>query len=176
MLVSETLLQRMTDPGDDFGPLVLAHEAAHLWFGCLVEGRWWDDLWLAEALATYLSYAAGEQVLGIDSPWRAFCMREQAAAYRADSLPEHPAGVLAGGECGRGAGPAGRHHVRQGRQRAPPARRAHRRRRAATGLRDYLTRYGGAATTLADLVGCWSRGQRPRPERVGGAVAAAHRA
>lgn len=59
MPVSEDLLRRMSGPGDDFVALVLAHEVAHLWFGCLVEGRWWDDLWLAEALATYLSYTAG---------------------------------------------------------------------------------------------------------------------
>jgi aminopeptidase N len=60
MTVNETLLQRMADPEDDLVPLVLAHEVAHLWFGCLVEGRWWDDLWLSEALATYLSYTAAE--------------------------------------------------------------------------------------------------------------------
>ena len=67
--------------------MVLAHEVAHLWFGCLVEGRWWDDLWLAEALATYLGYTARQEALGPGSPWRAFCMREQAAACQTDSLP-----------------------------------------------------------------------------------------
>ncbi len=39
MYVSEELLQRAADPGDDHVAIVLAHEAAHLWFGCLVEGR-----------------------------------------------------------------------------------------------------------------------------------------
>ena len=39
--------------------IVLAHEAAHLWFGCLVEGGWWDDLWLAEAMANYLASLNG---------------------------------------------------------------------------------------------------------------------
>ena len=157
MLVSETLLPRLADPGDDFGPLVLAHEAAHLWFGCLVEGRWWDDLWLAEALATYLSYTAWEEVLGVDSPWRAFCMREQAAAYRADSLPgAQPVSSPVADAAEALARPAaityakGASVIRQ--LAALIGTEALR-----DGLRDYLARYGGAATTQDDLVGCWSR-------------------
>jgi aminopeptidase N len=157
MLVSETLLQRMADPGDDFGPLVLAHEVAHLWFGCLVEGRWWDDLWLAEALATYLSYTAWEEVLGLDSPWRAFCMREQATAYRADSLPStQPVSSPVPNAAGALARPSaityakGASVIRQ--LAALIGGQALR-----DGLRDYLTCYGGTATTLGDLVGCWSR-------------------
>jgi aminopeptidase N len=157
MLVSEALLQRMTDPGDDFGPLVLAHEVAHLWFGCLVEGRWWDDLWLAEALATYLSYTAWEEALGTDSPWRAFCMREQAAAYRADGLPStqpvsspvpDAASALARPSAityGKGASAVRQLAALIG----DDALRG--------GLSDYLTRYGGSAATLGDLVACWSR-------------------
>ncbi len=74
MYVSETLLQRAADPEDDHVALVLAHEAAHLWFGCLVEGRWWDDLWLAEALATYLSVDAASEALGNASAWAEFGM------------------------------------------------------------------------------------------------------
>lgn len=36
--------------------LVMAHELAHMWFGNLVTMPWWDDLWLNEAFATWLSY------------------------------------------------------------------------------------------------------------------------
>ena len=35
---------------------VVLHELAHMWFGDLVTMRWWDDLWLNETFATYLSY------------------------------------------------------------------------------------------------------------------------
>ena len=34
---------------------VMAHELAHLWFGDQVTMRWWDELWLNEGLATWLS-------------------------------------------------------------------------------------------------------------------------
>jgi aminopeptidase N len=87
MYVSEPLLQRAADPGDDYVAVVLAHEAAHLWFGCLVEGGWWDDLWLAEAMASYLSYAAAASVLGQPNAWAEFGMLGKASAYQADRLP-----------------------------------------------------------------------------------------
>ena len=157
MLASETLLQRLADPGDDFGPLVLAHEVAHLWFGCLVKGRWWDDLWLAEALATYLGHTAREEALGPDSPWRAFCMREQAPAYQTDSLPgTQPVSSPVNDAAEALARPfdityaKGASVVRQlAALIGDDAMRG--------GLRAYLASYGGAAATLDDLVGCWSR-------------------
>jgi puromycin-sensitive aminopeptidase len=36
----------------------IAHEVAHMWFGDLVTMQWWDDLWLNEAFASWISYHA----------------------------------------------------------------------------------------------------------------------
>lgn len=41
--------------------IVMAHELAHQWFGNLVTMPWWDDLWLNESFATWLSYRAVDQ-------------------------------------------------------------------------------------------------------------------
>lgn len=157
---SEELLQRLAEPGDDHAALVLAHEVAHLWFGCLVEGRWWDDLWLAEALATYLSYVAAADGLGLDSPWADFALRGQADAYRADTLPStQPVCSPVATAADAMTRPAALTYSKGAsiiRQLAaligPDALRA--------GLRDYLITYGGTSTTLADLIGCWSRASR----------------
>ena len=43
-------------PTDDELAQVIAHEIAHQWFGNLVTMEWWDDLWLNESFATFISY------------------------------------------------------------------------------------------------------------------------
>ena len=41
---------------------IMAHELAHQWFGNLVTMPWWDDLWLNEGFATWLSYKIVDQL------------------------------------------------------------------------------------------------------------------
>ncbi|HUH01558.1 MAG TPA: M1 family metallopeptidase [Kofleriaceae bacterium] len=47
--------------------MVIAHEIAHYWFGDLVTMAWWDDLWLNEGFATWLS---GKLVDAWKPAWR----------------------------------------------------------------------------------------------------------
>jgi aminopeptidase N len=65
MVVNEKLLGRPDGAGDQRSAMICAHEVAHLWFGALAGPRWRDDVWLDEAIATYLSYAALAAVAGV---------------------------------------------------------------------------------------------------------------
>jgi aminopeptidase N len=151
MLVSEDLLPRLADTDDELAAMIAAHETAHLWVGNLVGARWWDDLWLDEAMATYLSY---QTKVG----WTSFCHTEKPRALLADELPtsqpvsspvatmdqalDRPTAIT----YVKGAAA-----VRQLAALIGPDT-------VTRGLADYLTRFAPAGSaSLGDLVGCWSR-------------------
>jgi aminopeptidase N len=145
MVVTETVLNGPAD----FATMIARHEVLHQWFGGLVGTRWWDDLWLDEALATYVSYPEPDD-------WISFTYRDTERAYLADSLPGTPPV----------SSPV--QTVAQALDRPPAITytkgAAAIRQLAALigqdallrGLTDYLTRHRGAAG-LDDLIACWSR-------------------
>jgi aminopeptidase N len=67
------------------------HELAHMWFGDLVTMRWWDDLWLNESFATYISTLCQSEATEYETAWTTFANTEKAWAYAQDQLPStHP--------------------------------------------------------------------------------------
>ncbi|GGP20292.1 leucyl aminopeptidase [Thermocladium modestius] len=70
---------------------VVAHELAHQWFGDLVTMRWWDDLWLNESFATFMSYKAIDTLFPEWRHWYDFLLNETGGAMMRDSLSTtHP--------------------------------------------------------------------------------------
>lgn len=64
---------------------VVAHEMAHMWFGDLVTMKWWDDLWLNEAFATWMSVKAVDHIKPEWKPWDSF-IDERDYALDTDAL------------------------------------------------------------------------------------------
>ncbi|MCA1594635.1 MAG: M1 family aminopeptidase [Acidobacteria bacterium] len=64
---------------------VMAHEAAHQWFGDLVTMRWFDDLWLKEGFATFMGYKAIESTMPQFDAWKVFHLRNKPLAYLTDA-------------------------------------------------------------------------------------------
>nr|WP_204332219.1 aminopeptidase N [Geodermatophilus sabuli] len=69
----------------------ILHELAHMWFGDLVTMRWWDDLWLNESFATYISTLCQAEATEYTTAWTTFANTEKSWAYAQDQLPStHP--------------------------------------------------------------------------------------
>ena len=107
--------------------MVIAHELAHAWIGELTDVRRRDDMWLQEAIATYLSRTAVSEIRSNSSPW---------APSASAILPDH--GYADDAEKIRQLeGLIGREGV-------------------TLGLGTLLRRHAHGTATEDDLVRCWS--------------------
>lgn len=70
---------------------LITHELAHMWFGNLVTMRWWNDLWLNEGFATYVSYLAADFAEPTWNIKELIVLQEVYQAFTVDALvSSHP--------------------------------------------------------------------------------------
>jgi tricorn protease interacting factor F2/3 len=74
--------------------LVTIHEIQHQWFGDLVTMKWWNDIWLNEGFATFMSHKILDRLHPEWNIWGFFMWRYQFETMKWDQLQTtHPVDV-----------------------------------------------------------------------------------
>jgi aminopeptidase N len=82
---------KVTDRQYAWRTSVILHEMAHMWFGDMVTMEWWNDIWLNESFAEWISYLALSESTRFTNAWVSFNIDIKNWGYRQDQLSStHP--------------------------------------------------------------------------------------
>ena len=154
VVIGEQFLFRskVTDAMYELRAMVILHEMAHMWFGDLVTMRWWNDLWLNESFAEFCGFLATAEATRFTGAWTTFCNGRKAFAYLQDQLPStHPVATNVETLTEATANFDGISYAKGASVLKQLAAYVGRRSFFA-GINGYLTEYGWANATLADLL------------------------
>ena len=154
VVIGEQFLFRskVTDAMYELRAMVILHEMAHMWFGDLVTMRWWNDLWLNESFAEFCAFLATAEATRFTDAWTTFCNGRKAFGYLQDKLPStHPVATNVETLTEATANFDGISYAKGASVLKQLAAYVGRRSFFA-GINGYLTEYGWANATLADLL------------------------
>ncbi|XP_064629181.1 aminopeptidase N-like [Lineus longissimus] len=69
---------------------IIIHEVAHQWFGNLVTAKWWNDIWINEAMTSFMTFKSTKDILPGSSTVEAHVHKRRQAFFMDGYHDSHP--------------------------------------------------------------------------------------
>ena len=90
VIMDEKLIAPNNDSRLLFTCMIVLHEMSHMWFGDIVTMKWWDDVWLNESFATFISCLCLDETGLFKDIWLLFYDLQQRGRTEDELSTTHP--------------------------------------------------------------------------------------